>query len=78
MQLVILVLLIPLRLAFADPDLADLPVCVVGGGLAGLRIAKLLQDKGQDVALFEAKANFGGKMETYRDEKENIVMEKGT
>lgn len=56
---------------------AEYPVCVVGGGVAGLRAAKLLQDKGYNVSLFEAKSHFGGKMETFRNEDESVIMEKG-
>lgn len=68
----IIIMTLPFSLAFAD-----FPICIVGGGLGGLRLSKLVQDKGQDVILFEASRNFGGKIDTFRDKARNIVLEKG-
>lgn len=44
---------------------ADLPVGIVGGGLAGLAAAVTLAGRGHRVVLFEANAHLGGKADVF-------------
>jgi hypothetical protein len=43
-----------------------LPVCIVGAGMSGLRVADNLKDKGYSVKLFEKEDRVGGKVNTFR------------
>ncbi|KAG7236281.1 hypothetical protein INR49_001197, partial [Caranx melampygus] len=52
-------------------------VVVVGAGMAGLTAAKLLQDAGHKVTIVEADDRVGGRVETYRNEKEGWYAELG-
>ncbi|KXN66175.1 FAD/NAD(P)-binding domain-containing protein [Conidiobolus coronatus NRRL 28638] len=43
-----------------------LPVCIVGAGISGLRVADKLMNKGHKVKLFEKEDRVGGKVNTFR------------
>ncbi|KAF3698133.1 L-amino-acid oxidase [Channa argus] len=52
-------------------------VVSVGAHVAGLTAAKLLQDAGHKITIFEASGCVGGRVETYRNEKEGWYAELG-
>ncbi|XP_029382350.1 L-amino-acid oxidase-like [Echeneis naucrates] len=52
-------------------------VVIVGAGMAGLTAAKLLQDAGHKVTIIESSERVGGRVETYRNEKDGWYAEMG-
>src|SRR5215210_630717 len=48
---------------------------IVGAGLAGLTCAKVLIERGAEVAVFEASDGVGGRVRT--DEKEGFLLDRG-
>jgi monoamine oxidase len=54
-----------------------LRVAVIGGGFAGLAAANTLQNIGCTVALFEAREEVGGRVETTRTHITNRLLERG-
>jgi monoamine oxidase len=55
----------PIGLASADPPTADpVTVAIIGAGLAGLRVASLLERAGVDYRLIEARDRLGGRILT--------------
>ncbi|XP_012675642.1 L-amino-acid oxidase [Clupea harengus] len=52
-------------------------VAIVGGGIAGLTAAKLLEDAGHKVTIIEANHRLGGRVETHRNEREGWYAELG-
>ncbi|KAL2085846.1 hypothetical protein ACEWY4_019166 [Coilia grayii] len=62
-----------------DLPLTNTPqhVAIVGGGIAGLTAAKLLERAGHKVTLIEANHRLGGRVETYRNEREGWYAELG-
>ncbi|KAL7831735.1 hypothetical protein AOLI_G00292830 [Acnodon oligacanthus] len=52
-------------------------VAVIGGGIAGLTAAKVLQDAGHKVTIIEASDHIGGRIQTYRKKNEGWYAEFG-
>uniref|UniRef100_A0A8C8E357 Amine oxidase n=1 Tax=Oryzias sinensis TaxID=183150 RepID=A0A8C8E357_9TELE len=52
-------------------------VAIVGAGMAGLTTAKLLEDAGYKVTILEASERVGGRVHTYRNEKEGWYVDLG-
>lgn len=50
---------------FDDNGQLNQEVAIVGGGIAGLYFAQLLRQKRMDFRLFEASANFGGRIKSF-------------
>src|SRR5918997_6898529 len=50
-------------------------VIVIGAGLAGLTCAKVLSERGAEVAVFEASDGVGGRVRT--DEKDGFLLDRG-
>ncbi|XP_068561775.1 L-amino-acid oxidase [Cebidichthys violaceus] len=52
-------------------------VAIIGGGIAGLTAAKLLEDAGHKVTILEASNRIGGRVETFRNSREGWYAEVG-
>uniref|UniRef100_A0A8C5HJ75 Amine oxidase n=2 Tax=Gouania willdenowi TaxID=441366 RepID=A0A8C5HJ75_GOUWI len=52
-------------------------VIIVGAGMAGLTAAKLLQDAGHKVTMVESSERVGGRVKTYRHEKDGWYADLG-
>jgi phytoene dehydrogenase-like protein len=50
-------------------------IVIVGAGLAGLTCAKVLRERGAEVAVFEAPDGVGGRVRT--DEKDGFLLDRG-
>jgi glycine/D-amino acid oxidase-like deaminating enzyme len=50
-------------------------IIIVGAGLAGLTCAKVLHDRGHEVAVFEASDGVGGRVRT--DERDGFLLDRG-
>ena len=50
-------------------------IIIVGAGLAGLTCAKVLRERGAEVAVFEASAGVGGRVRT--DEHDGFLLDRG-
>jgi len=50
-------------------------IVIVGAGLAGLTCAKVLRERGAEVAVFEASDDLGGRVRT--DEKDGFLLDRG-
>ena len=50
-------------------------IIVVGAGLAGLTCAKVLRERGAEVAVFEASDGVGGRVRT--DEQDGFLLDRG-
>jgi phytoene dehydrogenase-like protein len=55
--------------------LAGMKTIIVGAGLAGLTCAKVLRERGVEVAVFEASDGVGGRVRT--DEKDGFLLDRG-
>src|SRR5829696_9940818 len=55
--------------------LAGMKIIVVGAGLAGLTCAKVLRERGAEVAVFEASDDVGGRVRT--DEQDGFLLDCG-
>ena len=55
--------------------LAGMKVIIVGAGLAGLTCAKVLRERGAEVAVFEASDGVGGRVRT--DEQNGFLLDRG-
>jgi phytoene dehydrogenase-like protein len=55
--------------------LAGMKIIVVGAGLAGLTSAKVLRERGAEVAVFEASDGVGGRVRT--DEQDGFLLDRG-
>nr|XP_015807640.2 L-amino-acid oxidase [Nothobranchius furzeri] len=52
-------------------------IAVIGGGMAGLTAAKVLEDAGHKVTIVEASSRIGGRVETFRNRREGWYAEVG-
>ncbi|XP_072547291.1 L-amino-acid oxidase [Salminus brasiliensis] len=52
-------------------------VAIIGGGIAGLTAAKILEDAGHKVTIIEASDRLGGRIQTHRMKKEGWYAELG-
>src|SRR5215217_6239460 len=55
--------------------LAGMKTIIVGAGLAGLTCAKVLRERGAEVAVFEASDGVGGRVRT--DERDGFLLDRG-
>jgi len=55
--------------------LAGMKTVIVGAGLAGLTCAKVLSERGAEVAVFEASDGVGGRVRT--DERDEFLLDRG-
>jgi phytoene dehydrogenase-like protein len=55
--------------------LAGMKTIIVGAGLAGLTCAKVLRERGVEVAVFEASDGVGGRVRT--DERDGFLLDRG-
>ncbi len=55
--------------------LAGMKAVIVGAGLAGLTCAKVLRERGAEVAVFEASDDIGGRVRT--DEHDGFLLDRG-
>ena len=55
--------------------LAGMKIVIVGAGLAGLTCAKVLRERGAEVAVFEASDDIGGRVRT--DERDGFLLDRG-
>ena len=55
--------------------LAGMKIIIVGAGLAGLTCAKVLRERGAEVAVFEASDGVGGRVRT--DEQDGFLLDRG-
>jgi phytoene dehydrogenase-like protein len=55
--------------------LAGMKTIIVGAGLAGLTCAKVLRERGAEVAVFEASEDVGGRVRT--DEQDGFLLDRG-
>ena len=53
--------------------LAGMKIIIVGAGLAGLTCAKVLRERGAEVAVFEASDGVGGRVRT--DEQDGVLLD---
>ena len=51
---------------------------IIGGGMAGIYIAKKLQKEGKDFILLEASGRIGGRHLTIKDNREKVMYEAGS